>query len=163
MNNYTSDPAEEAFAKLFSASQPTVCTSGVATGDVFDRVRWFVEMYAQVATKPRGAALVYQAASSPATHCRELDRPLVVGRLQKSDQHPDGADVAVEDAQISRRHFCIDVTDGFHILRDLDSRNGSYLNNDPAPLAETILKAGDVIRAGNSVFVFTGQPAAGSA
>lgn len=144
--------------QLVCEAQITLRSVETATGDVFERVRRFIRLYAQLPTKPAGAALLYQELSSPAAQYRELDQALVVGRQRKSEHHPEGADLAVEDAQMSRTHFEIDLSDGFHILRDLDSRNGTYLNNDPTRVGEKVLMAGDVITAGASLFVFTGRP-----
>jgi pSer/pThr/pTyr-binding forkhead associated (FHA) protein len=158
MNNRTSPLSEDVLAKLVFESQTTMPRTKPPTDDVFDRVRRFIRLYAQLSTKPKGAALLYQELGSPTARYRELDRELVVGRLSRSDRHPDGSDLAVEDAQMSRTHFAITCRDDFYIVRDLESRNGTYLNNDPTRIREKLLKAGDVILAGASFFVFTGAP-----
>ncbi len=148
--------SEEALAELVLESQATIRRTQIVTDNVFDRVRRFILLYAQLATKPTGAALLYQEFGSSSARCRELDRELVVGRLSKSERNPKGSDLAVEDAQMSRTHFKITLTDDFYLLRDLESRNGTYLNNDPGKIRENVLKDGDVIFAGASFFVFTG-------
>ena len=58
---------------------------------------------------------------------------------------------------MSRRHFEIVRADGFYILRDLNSRNGTYLNNESERINERALKAGDLILAGRTLFAFTGN------
>lgn len=148
--------SEDALAKLVFESQTTMRRTKTPTDDVFDRVRRFIRFYAELSTKPKGAALLYQDIGSPSARYRDLDRDLVVGRLSRSDRHPGGSDLAVEDAQMSRTHFAITIADNFYVVRDLESRNGTYLNNDPARIQERLLKAGDVILAGASLFVFTG-------
>jgi len=158
MNDTPSSSTEEELADLVFESQATIQRTQTATDDVFDLVKRFVHLYAQLPTKPAGAALLYQECGSLSARFRDLEQKLTIGRLSKSERNPDGSDLAVEDAQMSRRHFEIVVSDGFHILRDLGSRNGTYVNNDPEKIQEKLLKAGDVILAGTSLFVFSGAP-----
>ena len=58
---------------------------------------------------------------------------------------------------MSREHFKITLTDGFYVLKDLDSLNGTFVNDEPHAIKENvILIAGTAIHAGDVVFVFTG-------
>lgn len=141
---------------LLSHSQVTVRRPPATTDHIFERVRQFVQLYDQLASKPSGVALLYPQPGGSSPKYRELDSLLTVGRLSKSERNPHGSDLALEDEQMSRRHFQIDFSDDFYILRDLQSRNGTYLNDDPVSIDERVLKAGDVIQAGASIFVFTG-------
>ncbi len=150
--------SESYLAELLRDSQITIRQAENTGADVFGRVQKFVELYTHLDLKPARAALLYQEVGSPSPSCREVGATLTVGRLPKSDRNPNGADLAVDDAQMSRRHFAILLRDDFHIVRDLGSRNGTYLNNDAEKVREQILKAGDVIRSGASLFVFTGTP-----
>lgn len=52
------------------------------------------------------------------------DRNIFIGR------HPD-CDIIIDDASVSRHHARIDYDDGVYILNDLNSRNGTLLNNQP--------------------------------
>jgi hypothetical protein len=158
MKNSLTATTEEDLERLIFESRLTLRRLAASTGDVFERVRKFIQLYQQLPAKPDGAALLYQEFSSPAARYRELADRLVVGRLSKSERNPEASDLAVEDAEMSRTHFRIDLSDGFYILRDLESRNGTYLNNEPTKVEEALLKAGDIITAGTSVFVFTGTP-----
>lgn len=158
MNDFRLAPSDETLARLVFESQVTIRRTDIPTGDVFDRVRTFLRLYEQLPTKPKGVALLYQEFGSGRARHRELAQQLVVGRLPKSAQNIHGSDLALEDAQMSRTHFEIRLTDGFYILHDLKSRNGTFLNNDQNPIEERLLKAGDVIQAGASLFVFTGPP-----
>jgi pSer/pThr/pTyr-binding forkhead associated (FHA) protein len=48
---------------------------------------------------------------------------------------------------MSREHFKITLIDGFYVLDDLDSLNGTFVNDDPQPIKESvILRAGTMIR-----------------
>lgn len=75
----------------------------------------------------------------------------VIGR--KTD-----ADLRIPLDEISRSHCELSVTDDEVILRDLDSRNGTFLNNEE--ISEAPIKAGDRIRLGPVVFVvqIDGEP-----
>jgi pSer/pThr/pTyr-binding forkhead associated (FHA) protein len=71
--------------------------------------------------------------------------PLVVGRSSTSD-------VQVRDAKLSRRHCEIRATPHGFILRDLASKNGTFLNG--ARVAEARLRDGDRIQIGLTRMVF---------
>ncbi|MBI3470380.1 MAG: sigma 54-interacting transcriptional regulator [Candidatus Solibacter usitatus] len=74
-----------------------------------------------------------------------LEDSLSVGR--------DGSNtLAIDDQALSRRHCAIEPHGETWVLRDLDSRNGSYING--APVRERVLEHGDRIRVGRSVFQF---------
>lgn len=70
---------------------------------------------------------------------------LVIGR-----DVPEG--VQVLDQGISRRHAEIFRIGEMYFIRDLESRNGTYVNEKG--VTEEILRVGDQIRIGNSVLVF---------
>lgn len=158
MKENTIAASEEELAQLVFEAQTTIAKMPGATGDVFERVRRFIRLYSELRRKPVGAALLYEDGAPSAPSYHELTGKLVVGRLSKSAANPDASDLAAPDAQMSRTHFQITLADGFYVLRDLDSRNGTYLNNIPTRIEETVLKAGDIILAGASLFIFTGAP-----
>jgi pSer/pThr/pTyr-binding forkhead associated (FHA) protein len=67
------------------------------------------------------------------------------------------AQVSVEDEGLSRRHFLI-VQDGQgYLLKDLSSRNGTWMDGRRV-LAEK-LRHNDRILAGNTLFLFADPPA----
>ncbi len=67
-----------------------------------------------------------------------------------------GRDVAtgirLEDDLVSRRHFKISKSDDGFVIRDLDSRNETFVNG--VPVREHSLQHGDRIQAGYSLFFF---------
>ncbi len=75
---------------------------------------------------------------------------MIVGRDRKSD-------ISIQDSNISRHHMSVmrrfeDVT-----IRDLGSRNGTFVNNQK--VTESKLKPGDIVRMGNlSLFFDDGSP-----
>jgi|SRR3954467_14197237 len=75
-------------------------------------------------------------------------RPLTVGR-------GDTADVKIDDDGLSRRHFTIVREGGEFVVRDLSSRNGTWIEGERRTHA--ILRDGDSIQAGRTVFKFCEQ------
>lgn len=78
----------------------------------------------------------------------KLARPLTrVGRLPESD-------LQVDDENVSRRHAQLERNEsGQVLLRDLDSRNGSWVNNQRIG-TPVILEDGDKVRFGDVTFTF---------
>jgi len=70
------------------------------------------------------------------------DKPMTIGRSPK-------ADIVLEDEKASRLHCGIRLMDDEYTLKDLASKNGTYLNNQR--IETGTLNAGDKIRVGNTV------------
>ncbi len=79
--------------------------------------------------------------------------PLHLGREVDDEQH-----VRLEDPRASRRHAEIHWSEihGRHWIRDLGSRNGVHLNG--TRIARELLKSGDVVRIGDTVFRIDAAP-----
>src|SRR5438132_7046615 len=60
--------------------------------------------------------------------------------------------LCVTDPSLSRQHCVIAYRTGQYELRDLDSRNGTFVNG--VPVHERILAEGDELQIGNSLFLF---------
>jgi transcriptional regulator with GAF, ATPase, and Fis domain len=60
--------------------------------------------------------------------------------------------LCLDDPAVSRQHCLIFRRQESFYVRDLESRNGTYLNQ--APVAEQVLSNGDQLKVGESVFVF---------
>ena len=73
------------------------------------------------------------------------DRPLTIGRGMT-------ASARIEDDGISRRHFMIRREGNHFVLRDLSSRNGTWVDGERSLLRK--LNHGDRIFAGRSEFRF---------
>ena len=73
------------------------------------------------------------------------EESLVIGRET-------AADISVADASVSRRHTKIEKQDGGFVITDLDSLNGTFVND--VPVKSRILQHGDRLRIGDSQFVF---------
>jgi len=73
------------------------------------------------------------------------DKALTFGRGED-------ADVLIKDERMSRQHFSIAPRDGKYYVRDLNSTNGTYVNNER--ITEKELQPNDKIRGGQTVMVF---------
>lgn len=79
------------------------------------------------------------------------DQNITLGRS------PD-ADIIILDERASRMHASIRLHEGAHYVKDLESRNGTYVNGSKIDLHE--LKAGDKLRLGKSEFQVDGADVA---
>jgi two-component system cell cycle response regulator len=95
----------------------------------------------------REACLVHIYPTGPGMGARYPlgDSPLVIGRGNETD-------IRINDHSVSRRHARIQPgADGYYAI-DLQSTNGTFVNNTPAPMAR--LKDGDYLRVGNCIYRF---------
>lgn len=81
------------------------------------------------------------------------DKPITVGRS------PD-ADIITLDERASRMHCGIRIWDGEYYVKDLKSKNGTYLNQQRVEMAK--IKPGDKIRLGNSILVVDDKKSPGT-
>jgi hypothetical protein len=62
----------------------------------------------------------------------------------------EGVDVLIEDPEISRRHALLRIVDGFLVVEDLRSLNGTWVNGKRITTA-TLLSPGDTVELGKTV------------
>jgi uncharacterized Zn finger protein len=67
-----------------------------------------------------------------------------------------GADIALEDPEISRHHCVVEVREGAVNLKDLDSTNGTFFEGERA--RAVLLKEGAMFRIGSSLIRVTLRP-----
>ncbi len=67
-------------------------------------------------------------------------------------------ELPIREINASRRHAEVFMREGSHYIRDLNSTNGTKLNG--VAIEESVLKPGDQIAIGDSVFVFEDRPKA---
>jgi uncharacterized Zn finger protein len=99
---------------------------------------------------PDGLDVVLTVESGPqANRSFTLSQPrTVIGRK--------GADIALDDPEISRHHCVIEVREKDVNLKDLDSTNGTFFEGERARAA--LLKDGALFRIGSSVIRLTFRP-----
>ena len=73
------------------------------------------------------------------------EEPLVIGRET-------AAHLCIADASVSRRHSKIEKQDDSFVITDLESLNGTFVND--VPVRSRVLEHGDRVRIGDSLFLF---------
>ncbi len=73
------------------------------------------------------------------------NRPAIIGRAPE-------ADIVIADEKASRFHAEIRFWDGEYVVKDLRSRNGTFVNG--TQISVTVLQPGDTIRIGAIHMVF---------
>ncbi len=86
--------------------------------------------------------LKYQKPNGTLVEIELTEKPLTIGRSPK-------ADLIVEDEKASRLHCGIRFVDGVYLIKDLASKNGTFLNEERCE-SET-LSVGDKIRVGSTI------------
>ncbi len=81
------------------------------------------------------------------------DRPITIGRSPE-------ADLVILDDKASRLHCGIRVWDGDFLLKDLKSKNGTFVNGQRVEMVK--LEPGDQVRIGACVFSFETDPGKGT-
>lgn len=83
----------------------------------------------------------------------EFDEQIVeLGEFFSVGRHPSNTLVFFEDSFASQKHCRIEKKGNKYILKDLQSKNGTFLNGEQ--ILEAPLKAYDEIKVGNSVFKY---------
>src|SRR5262249_3181681 len=91
------------------------------------------------------AAHIYPTGPGMGTRYTLTDAPMVIGR-------GNDCDIRINDHSVSRRHARIQPgADGYYAV-DLQSTNGTFVNDIPASMCK--LKDGDYLRVGNCLFRF---------
>ena len=80
------------------------------------------------------------------------EQPVTIGRSPE-------ADIVLMDDKASRIHCGIRLWDGEFYLKDLKSKNGTYVNSERIEVAK--LKSGDTVRIGGTSFNFEQDPEVG--
>lgn len=81
------------------------------------------------------------------------ERPITIGRSPE-------ADVVILDERTSRIHCGVRFWDGDFYIKDLKSRNGTYVNNEQVDVAK--LQPGDQIQVGSIAMLFEQEPLPGT-
>jgi diguanylate cyclase (GGDEF)-like protein len=100
-----------------------------------------------ISTTRRDACVVHIYPTGPGMGARTslTDSPLVLGR-------GNDCDIRINDHSVSRRHARIQPgADGYYAV-DLQSTNGTFVNDVPASICK--LKDGDYLRVGNCIYRF---------
>jgi diguanylate cyclase (GGDEF)-like protein len=108
---------------------------------------WVTPIERPVSITSRAACLVHIYPTGPGMGSRYAltDQPIILGRAADCE-------VRIHDHSVSRRHARIQPgADGYYAV-DLQSTNGTYVNDVPASMYK--LKDGDYLRVGNCIYRF---------
>jgi transcriptional regulator with GAF, ATPase, and Fis domain len=75
-----------------------------------------------------------------------------IGELEFTIGRQADADATLEDDLVSRRHCTIQLHNGRPVVRDLDSRNGTFVNGES--IQRKTLRNRDVLKVGSSTFIY---------
>jgi len=79
---------------------------------------------------------------------RDMEYP--IGEIPFRIGRDPNNDACLQDDLVSRKHAEIQLQKGRAVLRDLKSRNGTFVNGEA--VSEKVLRHGDVIKVGSSIF-----------
>ena len=63
-------------------------------------------------------------------------------------------DIVLDSDSVSRRHAKLEHRDGHFFVLDLDSTNGTFLNDEPDPITVSQLRKGDQVKVGDTIFKY---------
>ena len=154
MNNETQPTSSSDWSANLSEADVRTAASTlfqpvVNTGALRDRVAKAAGILRSLPALPVEPSLVCEVPESDDYVVAPIGEGLVVGR------HED-CDVAIPDClAMSRRHFQVQFFEGAYLIEDLDSRNGTFINEaDSERISRRVLRDGDFILAGGLTFLF---------
>jgi two-component system cell cycle response regulator len=108
---------------------------------------WVTKPCRLVATTDRNACVVhiYPTGVGMGTRYPLQESPVILGRGQDCD-------IRINDHSVSRRHARIELGEDGYYAVDLQSTNGTFVNNVPAEVCK--LNDGDYLRVGNCIYRF---------
>jgi two-component system cell cycle response regulator len=92
--------------------------------------------------------VIYAPVPSDLGRRHVLDREVVtIGRDREND-------IVLDSDSVSRRHARVEHREGHIFLTDLDSTNGTYVNDDGEPVSDCQLRRGDQVKIGDTIFKY---------
>ena len=112
-----------------------------------DETRILVASPKQSTADKRASCLVhiYPPGAALGTRYSLGEAPVLLGR-------DEGCDISIHDDSVSRRHACVQPTPQGYDVIDMQSTNGTYVNDNR--IASHSLKDGDYLRVGNGIYRF---------
>jgi two-component system cell cycle response regulator len=92
--------------------------------------------------------VIYAPVASELGRRHVLDKETItIGRDREND-------IVLDSDSVSRRHARVEHRNGHIHVTDLDSTNGTYVNDEPDPIADTQLRRGDQVKIGDTIFKY---------
>lgn len=118
---------------------------------LFDRVQRLERLFRSLAQVPGGPALIYRTKDGAIRAHVLSGEVTMIGRSSSCDlAFPD-------DTWMSRRHCAVCREEGGYVLRDLESKNGVFLECK-VRVVERVLLSGDRFQVGDVTFSFVDAP-----
>ena len=112
------------------------------------RLQKVADLLSRSGPLPEEPVLIWQESAGAVQHAVIRDG-MVVGR-----QAGEGGLTFAKDNFLGRQHFAIRHVGPDFFLEDLKSRNGTAINDAKIRIKSRLLRDGDIIFAGNHIFVF---------
>ena len=150
MPNNTPDAFNLSREEIRSVSQ-TLTGMPARNDQLVPRLEYVAELLADAGKLPSEPVLVWREGNRKLKYA-PVGVKLVVGR------QAEGTDVALRDDKLlSAKHFAVKVSGEGCKLKDLNSRNGTAVNEPQNRIRSRLLRDGDLILAGKHIFVFLDQ------
>jgi two-component system cell cycle response regulator len=92
--------------------------------------------------------VIYAPVASDLGRRHVLDQEVIsIGRDREND-------IVLDSDSVSRRHARVEHRDGRIYLTDLDSTNGTYVNDETEPVRDAQLRRGDQVKIGDTIFKY---------
>lgn len=92
--------------------------------------------------------VIYAPVASDLGRRHVLDQEVItIGRDREND-------IVLDSDSVSRRHARVEHREGRIYLTDLDSTNGTYVNDDNEPVRDCQLRRGDQVKIGDTIFKY---------
>jgi diguanylate cyclase (GGDEF)-like protein len=92
--------------------------------------------------------VIYAPVASDLGRRHVLDQEVItIGRDREND-------IVLDSDSVSRRHARVEYREGCIFLADLDSTNGTYVNDEAEPVRDCQLRRGDQVKIGDTIFKY---------
>jgi len=147
----TPGPSENELDSMLVKTSPTLFDRSTKEAAFLKRMLEMRRILSALPTKPAKACLVFVKGETTAAPLgqRPIGKGLTVGRGADSDWQ-----FEVNRQRLSNRHFRIERSGSEYVLTDLNSTNGTLLNEIPGRIKSCLLRDGDFIHAGGCTFLF---------
>jgi len=147
----TPGPSEKELDTMLVKTSPTLFDRSKTEAAFLTRMLEFRRILSELPAKPTKPCLVFVKGDANAAPLeqRVIGKKLTVGRGADSDWR-----LEVARQRLSNHHFRIERSGAEYVLTDLDSTNGTLLNEIPHRIKTSRLRAGDFIHAGGCTFLF---------
>jgi hypothetical protein len=147
----TPGPSERELDTMLVRTSPTLFDRSKKEAAVLTRMLEFRRILSELPAKPTKPCLVFVKGDANATPLEQrlIGKKLTVGRGADSDWR-----FEVTRQRLSNRHFRIERSGTEYELTDLDSTNGTLLNEIPHRIKTSLLRDGDFVHAGGCTFLF---------